>query len=65
MDTIKRNYTTVNNWLKVTNSLCRFNTIFKISVYNTLSFEKDKCCFEVVANLEILQLILVNILFTM
>ena len=54
MDTIKRNYTTVNNWLKVTNSLCRFNTIFKISVYNTLSFEKDKCCFEVVANLEIL-----------
>ncbi len=52
MDTIKRNYITVNNWLKTMKSLCGFNIAFKISVYNMLSFEKDKCCFEVVMNLE-------------
>ena len=52
MDTAKRNYTTVNNWFKAMKSLCRFNAVFKISVYNTLSFERDKCCFEVVTSLE-------------
>lgn len=52
MDIVKRNYTTVNNWVKTMNSLCRLNATFKISVYNTLSFEKDKYCFEVVMNLE-------------
>lgn len=52
MDTIKRNYITVNNWFKAMKSLCEFNIAFKISVYNILSFEKDKCCFEVVMNSE-------------
>jgi hypothetical protein len=52
MDTIKRNYTTVNNWLKMMKSLCGLNVVCKISVYNTLSFERDKCCFEVVTSLE-------------
>lgn len=52
MDTIKRNYTTVNNWFKMMKSLCRLNVVCKISVYNTLSFERDKCCFEVVTSLE-------------
>lgn len=52
MDIVKRNYTTVNNWVKMMKSLCGLNATFKISVYNTLSFEKDKCCFEVVTSLE-------------
>lgn len=52
MDTIKRNYITVNNWFKTMKSLCEFNVVFKISVYNTLSFERDKCCFETVMSLE-------------
>lgn len=33
-------------------SLCGFNAVLKISIYNTLSFETDKCCFEVVTNME-------------
>jgi hypothetical protein len=52
MDTIKRNYTTVNNWLKMMKNLCGLNVVCKINVYNTLSFEIDKCCFEVVTSLE-------------
>lgn len=52
MDTIKRNYTTVNNWVKTMRSLCGLNIMFKISVYNTLSFNVDDCCFEVVTSLE-------------
>lgn len=52
MDIVKRNYTTVNNWVKMMKSLCGLNATFKISVYNTLSFETDKCCFEVVTSLE-------------
>ena len=52
MDTIKRNYTTVNNWLKAMKSLCGFNISLKIVVYNTLSFEIDKNCFEVTTSLE-------------
>ena len=52
MDTIKRNYATVNNWLKMMKSLCELNVVCKISVYNTLSFERDKCSFEVVTSLE-------------
>lgn len=52
MDTTKKNYITVNNWLKIMKSLCGFNSAFKISVYNTLSFKKDNCCFEVVTSLE-------------
>lgn len=52
MDTIKRNYTTVNNWIKTMKSICEFNAVFKISVYNTLFFKTDKCCFEVVTSLE-------------
>nr|DAZ41699.1 MAG TPA: hypothetical protein [Caudoviricetes sp.] len=50
MDTIKRNCTTINNWVETMKSLCGFNVVYKVSVYNTLSFERDKCCFEVVAN---------------
>ncbi len=52
MDTAKRNYITANNWFKTMKSLCGFNVVFKISVYNTLSFERDKRCFEVVMSLE-------------
>ena len=52
MDIVKRNYTTVNNWFKTVNSLCGLNATFKISVYNTLSFKVDDCCFEVVTSLE-------------
>lgn len=52
MDTAKRNYTTVSNWVKTMKSMCGFNVVFKISVYNTLSFERDKYCFEVITNLE-------------
>ena len=52
MDTVKRNYTTVNNWVKTMKSLCGLNVTFKISVYNTLSFNVDDCCFEVVTSLE-------------
>lgn len=52
MDTVKRNYTTVNNWVKTMKSLCGINIIFKIAVYNTLSFERDECCFEVTAKLK-------------
>lgn len=52
MDTVKRNYTTVNNWVKTMKSLCGLNVTFKISVYNTLSFKVDDCCFEVVTSLE-------------
>lgn len=49
---VKRNYTTVNNWVKTMKSLCGFNATLKISVYNTLSFKTDECCFEVVTNME-------------
>lgn len=52
MDTVKRNYTTVNNWIKTMKSLCGLNATFKINVYNTLSFNVDDCCFEVVTSLE-------------
>lgn len=54
MDTVKRNYTTVNNWLKIMKSLCGFgfNAVCKINVYSTYSFERDKYCFEAVASLE-------------
>ena len=52
MNIVKRNYTTVNNWFKTMNSLCGLNATFKISVYNTLSFNVNDCCFEVVTNLE-------------
>lgn len=52
MDTTKKNYTTVNNWVKTMKSLCWFNAVFKISVYNTPSFDVDDCCFEVVTSLE-------------
>lgn len=52
MDTAKRNYTTVNNWVKTMKSMCKFNVIFKFSVYNAPSFERIKCCFEVIASLE-------------
>ena len=51
MDTVKRNYTTVNNWVKTMKSMCRLNVACKISVYNTLSFKRDECCFEVTVNL--------------
>ena len=50
MDIVKRNYTTVNNWVKTMKSMCGFNISVKISVYNTLSFNVDDCCFEVVTN---------------
>lgn len=50
MDTIKRNCTTINNWVETMKSLCGFNVVYKVNVYNTLSFERDKCCFEVVVN---------------
>ena len=52
MDTIKRNYATVNNWLKMMKSLCGLNVVCEISVYNAPSFKRDKCCFEVVMSLE-------------
>lgn len=52
MDIVKRNYTTVNNWVKMMKSLCGLNIMFKISVYNTLSFNVNDCCFEVVTKLE-------------
>lgn len=52
MDIVKRNYTTVNNWVKTMKSMCGFNIRFKICVYNTLSFNIDDCCFEVVTSLE-------------
>lgn len=52
MGIIKRNYTTVNNWLGVVKSLCEFDGVFKISVYNTPSLKKDECCFEVASNLK-------------
>lgn len=52
MGTVNRNYTTVSNLINVMKSLCGLNVVFKISVYNTLSFERDKCCFEVITNLE-------------
>lgn len=52
MDTVKRNYATVNNWIKTMKSLCVINITFKIAVYNTLSFERGECCFEVVAKLK-------------
>ena len=51
MDIVKRNYTTVNNWVKIMKSLCGLNVTFKICIYNTLSFNKDDCCFEVVTSL--------------
>nr|DAT89741.1 MAG TPA: hypothetical protein [Caudoviricetes sp.] len=51
MDIAKRNYTTISNLDKTMKSLCGFNVTYKISVYNTPSFERNKCCFEVVANL--------------
>ena len=49
MNNVKRNYTTVSNWVKTMENLCGFNISFKISVYNTASFERDKCCFKVAA----------------
>ena len=52
MDATKRNYITVNNWIKTMKSLCGFNIAVKISVYNTLSFKRDECCFEAVMSLE-------------
>ena len=51
MDIVKRNYTTVNNWVKTMKSMCGLNIRFKICVYNTLSFNIDDCCFEVVTSL--------------
>lgn len=51
MDTVKRNYTTVNNWFKTMGSLCGFHIKIKLTVYKTLSFE-NKYCFEVVPNSE-------------
>lgn len=52
MDTTKRSYITVNNWVKTMKSICGFNTAVKISVYNTLSFDADERRFEVVLSLE-------------
>ena len=52
MDIGKREYTTVKKWVKTMNSLGGLNATFKISVYNTLSFNVDDCCFEVVTSLE-------------
>ena len=53
MDIVKRNYTTVNNWVKTVGSLCGFNIRVKLTVYKTLSFE-NKYCFEVVPNSELI-----------
>lgn len=52
MDNIKKNYTTVNNWVQTMKNLCEFNIRVKIAVYNTPSVEKDKCCFEVATSLK-------------
>lgn len=54
MDIVKRNYTTVNNWFKTMGSLCGFNIKVKLVVYETLSFESNKCWFEVVPNSQVI-----------
>lgn len=50
METIKRRYTTVANWIEKVNNLCSFGCVFKIAVYNNLSFNINERIFEVVIN---------------
>lgn len=48
METVKRRYTTVANWLEKVNELCGFSSVIKIVVYNAPSIDLSKRIFEVV-----------------
>lgn len=50
METVKRRYTTVANWLGKVNKLCSLASAIKIAVYNNPTFNTNERIFEAVLN---------------
>lgn len=48
METIKKRYTTVANWIEKVNKLCDFNCMIKIVVYKSTNLVADERIFETV-----------------
>lgn len=48
METIKKRYTTVANWIEKVNKLCSFSCIIKIVVYKNTTLSVDERIFEAV-----------------